>query len=140
MGFAVKLDTNGSQPEVLSSLFESHLIDYIAMDIKSSLSKYPQVTGIACDTGKIRESIDLIVHSGIPYQFRTTVVKEFCSSDDLDDIRCLITRSDHYVLQPFVPSPKMVDLRFNQQSRYSAAEMDLLKARFEETPIPAKLF
>ena len=76
------------------------------MDIKTSLVKYAEVTGIACDTEKIQESIDLIINSGIPYQLRTTLVKEFCSEEDLGDIQPLIEKANHYVLQPFVPSEK----------------------------------
>ena len=133
MDFAVKLDTNGSHPEILSSLIKRHLIDYIAMDVKSSWAKYSRAAGVACDTQKIRESIDLIMASGLPYQLRTTLVKEFCSSDDLHDIQCSIRDADHYVLQPFVPSSKMVDPRFNRQSRYTGAEIETLKARFEKT-------
>jgi pyruvate formate lyase activating enzyme len=132
MGFAVKLDTNGSCPEVLTSLFERKLIDYIAMDIKSSFGKYPQLTGPGFDTDKIRQSIDLIIHSGIPYQFRTTLVKEFCSDADLSDIQDLIKGANHYVLQPFILSPKMIDHDFSQQSQYTHAEMELLKAKFEK--------
>ena len=131
MGFAVKLDTNGSHPEVLSSLLKLNLLDYIAMDIKSSLEKYSQVTGVACDTSKIQESIDLIVKSGIPYQFRTTLVKEFCSKGDLCDMRLLIKEANHYVLQPFIPSPKMIDVRFNHQSQYTSTEIEVLKTKFE---------
>ena len=132
MGFAVKLDTNGSRPEVLSSLLKLNLLDYIAMDIKSSLAKYSQVTGGTCDTAKILESIDLIIKSGIPYQFRTTLVKEFCSEEDLRDIRPLMKGADHYVLQPFIPSRKMIDLRFNHQSQYTSIEVEKLKAKYEK--------
>jgi len=133
MGFAVKLDTNGSHPEVVSSLIGLNLLDYIAMDIKSSLAQYSRVTGVACDTAKIRESIDLIVKSGVSYQLRTTLVKEFCSREDLADIRHLIEKADHYSLQPFVPSQKMVDVRFNDQSQYTPAEIELLKTEFEKS-------
>ena len=132
MGFAVKLDTNGSHPEVVSSLIGLNLLDYIAMDIKSSLAKYSQVTGVDCDTTKIRESIDLIVKSGIPYQLRTTLVKEFCSGEDLSDIQHLIEKADHYFLQPFVPSQKMVDVRFNDQSQYTSTEVEQLKAQYDK--------
>lgn len=134
MGFAVKLDTNGSYPEVLSSLIELNLIDYIAMDVKSSLAKYGQVTGIACDTKKIQESIDVIIKSGIPYQLRTTLVKEFCSDRDLDDIQRLIERANHYVLQPFVLSQKMVDVRWDHQSQYTSAEVELRKTKYDKCP------
>lgn len=131
MGFAVKLDTNGSHPEVLLSLLELNLLDYIAMDIKSSLAKYYQVTGIACDTKKIQESINLIIKSGIPYQLRTTLVKEFCSDEDLNDIQRLVERANHYILQPFVSSQKMIDIRLNHQSQYTSSEMELLKTKYD---------
>jgi pyruvate formate lyase activating enzyme len=131
MAFAVKLDTNGSHPEVLLSLLELHLIDYIAMDIKSSLGQYSRITGITCDTQKIQESIDLIIKSAVPYQFRTTLVKEFCSEQNLCEIRALIKEADHYILQPFVLSPKIIDPRFNQQSQYTSLEIEALKAKFE---------
>jgi pyruvate formate lyase activating enzyme len=131
MGFAVKLDTNGSHPEVLSSLLKLNLLDYIAMDIKSALAKYSQVTGVACDTAKILESIDLIIKSGIPYQFRTTLVKEFCSEENLRDIRLLMKKANHYVLQPLVLSQKMIDVRLNHQSQYTSIEAEKLKAKYD---------
>ena len=77
MGFSLKLDTNGSHPEVLASLFSLKLLDYVAMDIKSSLKNYAKAASIACDTAKIQESIQIIIDSGIPYQFRTTTVKSY---------------------------------------------------------------
>ena len=132
MGFAVKLDTNGSHPEVLLSLFESNLIDYIAMDVKSSLAKYSQVVGTPCETAKIVESIDLIIKSGIPYQLRTTLVKEFCSKEDLCDMQFLVKEADHYLLQPFTPSRKIIDPQFNQQSQYTSTEVEQLKARYDK--------
>ncbi|MBF0503571.1 MAG: anaerobic ribonucleoside-triphosphate reductase activating protein [Candidatus Omnitrophica bacterium] len=135
MGFAVKLDTNGSQPQVLAALIASHLIDYIAMDIKTSVGKYRGLTSMTCPIDKIIESINLIIDSGIPYQFRTTLVKEFCTTEDLTDIQHLLKKANHYVLQTFVPSPKMVDSRFNQQTQYTFAEIELLKARFQKTLI-----
>lgn len=131
MGFAVKLDTNGSHPEVLHSLIELNLIDYMAMDIKSSLARYSQVTGIVCDTTKIQESIQIIINSGIPYQLRTTLVREFCSDEDLGYIQPLIVKANHYVLQPFVFSGKMVDPQFNPQNQYSNSEIELLKAKYD---------
>ena len=132
MGFAVKLDTNGSHPEVLLSLLGLNLLDYIAMDIKSSLSKYNLVTGVVCETTKILESIDLIIKSGIPYQFRTTLVKEFCSKKDLCDMQLLMKQADHYVLQPFIPSRKIIDLQFNHQSQYTSTEVEALKAQYDK--------
>jgi len=132
MGFAVKLDTNGSRPEVLESLIELKLIDYFALDIKTSCKKYPQITGVDCDTAKLRESIHLMISSGIPYQLRTTLVKEFCSEKDLNEIQILIAGAEHYVLQPFVLSPKIINKRFDPQDQYTALEVEALKAKYEK--------
>jgi len=131
MAFAVKLDTNGSHPEVVSSLLELNLLDYIAMDIKSSLAKYCQVTQAACDTTKILETIDLIIKSGIRYQLRTTLVKEFCSREDLCEIQTLVSQANHYILQPFILSQKMVDVRLNHQSQYTSSQVENLKAQYD---------
>jgi pyruvate formate lyase activating enzyme len=135
MDFAVKLDTNGSRPEVLSSLFELKLIDYIAMDVKTSLAKYTQMTGVVFDTTKIRESIDLIINSGIPYQLRTTLVKEFCSKEDLCDIQLLIKKANHYCLQPFVRSQKIVNPRFNLENLFTSTQVELLKAQYDRSQV-----
>jgi len=131
MGFAVKLDTNGSRPDVLRSLIGSNLLDYIAMDIKTSLPKYVKLAGLDCDPTKIKESIDIIIKSGIPYQFRTTLIKEFCSADDLSDIRFLIGKANHYVLQPFVSSGKMVNPQLDYQDQYTDEQVQALKAKYD---------
>lgn len=134
MGFAVKLDTNGSHPEVLLALISSKLLDYIAMDIKTSLVKYAQLTGVACDTLKIQESINLIIKSGIHYQFRTTLVKQFCSDEDMGYMQPLIEKAHHYVLQPFVPAQRMVNPQYNHQDQHTSLEIELLQAKYEKRP------
>lgn len=132
LGFAVKLDTNGSHPEVLSTLFNLKLLDYVAMDIKTSLSKYIQLVGGDCEIQKIKKSISIIINSGIPYQFRTTLIKEFCAENDLKEIGQLIPEANHYVLQPFMRSAKMVDSKFSFQGQYSISELEALKLNFEK--------
>ncbi len=134
LGFSVKLDTNGSRPEVLCDLIGLQLIDYIAMDVKTSLEKYSQVTNCSCDTDKIRESISLIINSGLPYQFRTTLVKEFCRQEDLFEIQKLIGPSSHYVLQPFIFSPKMVGHNLFGRPQYTNVEIEILKTEFNRLP------
>ena len=131
MGFKVKLDTNGSHPDVLRSLIELKLVDYWAMDVKTSLDKYGQLTIAACDTARIRESIRLIIDSGIPYQLRTTLVKGFCSQKDLGEIRLLIGEANNYVLQPFVRSVKMIDPALMDQEQYSSREFECLREEYE---------
>jgi pyruvate formate lyase activating enzyme len=106
MGFAVKLDTNGSQPEVLKEILDNNLIDYIAMDIKAPLDNYKKLTGRILapkDKDKIKESIELISKSGIDHEFRTTVVEALLSPEDMQAIRKLIPARSTYHLQKFCP-------------------------------------
>ncbi|MGE5556992.1 MAG: anaerobic ribonucleoside-triphosphate reductase activating protein [Bacillota bacterium] len=81
MGFAVKLDTNGANPEMLEDLLCENLLDYIAMDVKAPREKYDLVAGIAVSWEKIEQSIELIKASGVDYEFRTTLVKELDERD-----------------------------------------------------------
>lgn len=99
MGFLVKLDSNGSMPEVLARAFKEKLVDYLAMDIKGPLEKYAAITGVKVNLRKIQDSIELIKKSGVPYEFRTT----FCAPDlveaDLKKIAVLLGDSKKYILQ-----------------------------------------
>lgn len=104
MGLLVKLDTNGAFPEILRRLIGEKLIDYIAMDIKGPLDKrYDKAAGVKVDIGKIKESIDIIMHSGVEYEFRTTVVPGIHTEDDIVDIAKSISGAAKLVLQQFVP-------------------------------------
>ena len=103
MGFLVKLDSNGTRPEVIKELLDKKLLDYIAMDIKNSLSCYPKTCGVKnIDEEKIKESIKLIQNSGIDYEFRTTLVKEFHTLDSIKEIGELVKGSKKLYLQQFV--------------------------------------
>jgi len=103
MGFAVKLDTNGSNPEVLKEILENSLVDYIAMDIKAPLSNYKKLTDKASSSEGIQESIDIISKSGIDHEFRTTVVEALLTPEDMQAIRKLIPVRSTYHLQKFYP-------------------------------------
>ena len=90
LGLAIKLDTNGSRPEVLRELLESRLLDYVAMDVKASFDRYEILAGVPIDVQVIRESIAIISEAGIPCQFRTTHVPALLSTDELATIQgCL---------------------------------------------------
>ena len=103
MGFLVKLDTNGTKPEVIKDLLDRNLIDYIAMDIKNSLNMYPCTVGVKkIDEDKIKESIKLIQNSGIDYEFRTTLVSEFHTLESIKEMGELIKGSKKLYLQQFV--------------------------------------
>ena len=109
LGYAVKLDTNGSFPERLSSLIEAELIDKVAMDIKSSPEKYPLTAGVeGFDISPILKSIEILKTSGIDYEFRTTVVKELHSAEDFEGIGKMIEGAKEYYLQAFVDSGDLI--------------------------------
>ena len=110
----VKLDTNGSNPEVLRGLIGSGLVDYVAMDIKTSLSgepvdsagtiKYDLAAGRTVDIDAIEESIELLLEGEIDYEFRTTVVPTIVGRHDVENIARRIAGARRYFLQPFEPS------------------------------------
>ena len=86
-GFLVKLDTNGNHPDVLSRILSEQIVDYVAMDIKNSPSKYGETIGMkGVDLNPIQESISLLLNSSIEYEFRTTVVNEFHEKNDFVEI------------------------------------------------------
>lgn len=111
MGLLVKLDTNGSHPHMIKSLYQEHLIDYVAMDIKSSKEHYAFVSGISgqSDTpltspdflSSIEESVEFLMHSGIAYEFRTTLVKGLHTYDDMSSIAQWIKGARKYYLQSY---------------------------------------
>ncbi len=101
-GFPVKLDTNGLHPDIVKELLDEHLVDYIAMDIKNSPDKYAVTAGVQrVDMARIRETIALLMNSGIRYEFRTTVVKEFHEAEDFPLMGEMIKGAEHYYLQAF---------------------------------------
>ncbi len=101
MRYRIKLDTNGSRPEVIQNLMQKNLLDYIAMDIKAPFSKYPFLAGTDCDLPSIQNSIGMISQSGISHHFRTTFYKKLLSSEDLEIIKAFLPSSSKYVIQPF---------------------------------------
>ncbi|MCQ2454876.1 MAG: anaerobic ribonucleoside-triphosphate reductase activating protein [Clostridia bacterium] len=109
LGFAVKLDTNGTFPDKLKYLVNSKLVDYVAMDIKNSPSKYAITSGLKeFDFSCIKESIDFLLEGNVDFEFRTTVVKEFHQIDDFAEIGKLISGAPKYFLQNFVDSGNLI--------------------------------
>ncbi len=103
LGYAVKLDTNGSRPDVLRRLFDLHLVDYVAMDVKAPLSRYSALAGVSVDLAAIQESIRLIAESGIPHRFRTTWVSALLSSEEQGEIQALVPVGSIHRFQEFRP-------------------------------------
>lgn len=103
LGLKVKLDTNGSNYKMLKELIDEKLIDYIAMDIKNDVSNYELLTGYKkFNYDSVKNTINLIESSNIDYEFRTTVVKEYHSLDNIKNICELISSNSKYYLQNFV--------------------------------------
>ena len=132
-GLLVKLDTNGSFPERLEALLDEGLLDYVAMDIKNSKEKYALTTGTKLYPTEIERSIDIIIEKAPDYEFRTTVVRELHSAQDIADIAKRIKSAKKYFLQSYVDSGDIIAEGF---SAYSASEMlDILENTKKILPI-----
>lgn len=113
MGFKVKLDSNGTNFEVLKKLIAEKLIDYVAMDIKAPIEKYEEVVRMKVDLETIKKSVNLIISSDIESEFRTTIVKSLLSFEDFEKIGELISGAPYYVVQKFVESKAIDEDVFN---------------------------
>lgn len=118
-GFAIKLDTNGSNPEMLEGVLP--LVDYLAMDLKCPLDRYPELVHYA-DVDRIRRSLRLIMDSGKPYEFRTTLVEPYFSTEDIHDMGKTVMGASRYCVQAFVPHDDLPDpaLRLQPRTRPSS--------------------
>lgn len=125
LGYLIKLDTNGLKPEVIKQLYESGLIDYVAMDIKSSLSTYSRACGIATpNVDAIKESIHYIMNCGVDYEFRTTLVKGIHTISDVEDIANTIKGAKAYYLQSYKESDNI--LNNNEYETFDKSELDMM--------------
>lgn len=104
IGYKVKLDTNGSRPDVLGELLSERLLDYIAMDIKNSKEKYHLTSGSDIDISLIEKSVELIKNSGIDHEFRTTAVREHHTEEDIISVARWLGKGEKYYLQQFMDS------------------------------------
>ena len=123
-GFAIKLDTNGSFPEKLESIIENGLCDYVAMDIKNSKEKYPETVGIKkFDISNIEKSVEVLKRGKVPFEFRTTITKNFHTIIDIENIGKWIEGTEKYYLQNFVDSGNLIDSDVEGVSKEEMSEM-----------------
>lgn len=109
LGYEVKLDTNGSNPALLKRLVENHLIDYVAMDIKQCPAKYMDITQCSSlDFSKVEDSVSYLLGNPVPYEFRTTVVKELHQASDFAAIGKWIFGASAYFLQNYKDSQQVI--------------------------------
>ncbi len=123
IGYLVKLDTNGTNPDMLAGLIRDKLIDYIAMDLKAPLARYSEVVGVPVDCKNIEKSVKMIIESGLPYEFRTTVVPGLLGKDDFEAMGRSIQGARKWYLQNFKSDTGLVDNDFREKSGYSSKEM-----------------
>lgn len=127
----VKLDTNGTRPELIEKLLKENLLDYIAMDIKAPLEKYDDVAGVKVDKKKIRKSIEIIKSSGVGYEFRTTVVPKLLSEEDVVKIGQELKGSKKYVIQQFRPLVTL-DPAFQKEKPYPKEKLQEMARKLEQ--------
>jgi pyruvate formate lyase activating enzyme len=132
LGLLVKLDTNGSRPEVLKELFDNHLLDYVAMDIKGPATRYAELAGVHVDVDVIRHSIKLIMERAPDYEFRTTVAPTI-TAKDIEATVELVQGAKRYFLQRFVvPMDKdLVDPSWNNKIALSKNDLQVVWKRIE---------
>ncbi len=128
LGYLLKLDTNGSHPEVVRALIDAKLVDYWAMDIKSSIESYNKAAGVLVDSYAVKMSIEAIKASGVEYEFRTTALKSIVSKSDVQAVRCLIGRDQPYYVRRGNLKSKMLDLAVADRPDYTEEEWVELKA------------
>ncbi len=122
LGFRIKLDTNGSNPDKLIDLVQAGLVDKVAMDVKNSPALYGKTTGIKnLDFSAIEKSRDFLMQGNVEYEFRTTVVKGLHTAESLEDAAKWIAGADAYFLQQFIDSQDLLDGQGLEN--YDAAQM-----------------
>lgn len=121
LGFLVKLDSNGTNPEFLRKVIDEKLVDYIAMDVKSPIDTYHIVAGRPVNKEGIRKSIEILKENKVDYEFRTTIIKCLTSPEDLKKIAKDIKGAKKYYLQKFIPT-KILNPQFKRKTTYTDEE------------------
>jgi pyruvate formate lyase activating enzyme len=123
LGYKVKLDTNGSNPKILKELVKENLVDYVAMDIKAPVYNYDKVCGALVDIEKIKESVEFLKEKSVPYEFRTTVVKELHSKEDIIEIGKWLVGAENYYLQNYQETDKNLSHGFSSMDEAKLMEL-----------------
>ncbi len=124
IGYLIKLDTNGTFPEVIERLCKENLIDYIAMDFKAPRDKYNRLTGIDIEFGKIKKTIKNIMDSGKDYEFRTTMVPDLLTKEDILGMGKEIRGAKKWYLQKFISNIDLIDNSFKEKKPFTDKDMD----------------
>ena len=130
MGFFVKLDTNGSRPDVLKKLIDKKLLDFVAMDIKNYPEKYHKTVGLKADVERVKLSVNLIRNSGLNYEFRTTVVPGIHTEEDFLKIADWISGAKAYYLQEY-REIKILDSKLKKKTKNKKIDLEKIKKSIE---------
>jgi pyruvate formate lyase activating enzyme len=122
LGFLVKLDTNGTNPQMVENLVKEKLVDYIAMDIKNSLDKYDDTVKVKTNLENIKKSVKIIKESGLPYEFRTTIAPGLINKEGIEKIGEFIKGAKLWFLQNFKSDTDLLDEGLEKQASLSAKE------------------
>ncbi|HHE45933.1 MAG TPA: anaerobic ribonucleoside-triphosphate reductase activating protein [Candidatus Moranbacteria bacterium] len=132
IGYAVKLDTNGSRPDVLEKVIHKRIVDFISMDIKSSPQNYAKLAGVKMDMDKINLSISLIMHSPINYEFRTTAVPGMHTEKDFEEIAHWLKGAKKYCLQKY-RDIKILNPRLKKATKGKSLDLEKIKKNIEKS-------
>jgi len=130
-GFLVKLDSNGTRPDVLKKVFDAKLVDFVAMDIKNQLKRYDATTGVKGDAERIKLSVQLIMNSGVPYEFRTTVVPGLHSEKDFEEIAKWIKGARSYYLQEYREG-RILDNNLKKKTKGKKIDLEKIQKKIEK--------
>ncbi|HNW93307.1 MAG TPA: anaerobic ribonucleoside-triphosphate reductase activating protein [bacterium] len=106
-GHRIKLDTNGARPDILRAVLAEHAVDYVAMDVKTSWTRYPEATGMPDAAARVRESFAVLRDSGLPFELRTTVVLGLVAAAELDELIPTLDGAPRWYLQAYRPAPTL---------------------------------
>jgi len=130
MGYLVKLDSNGTHPDMIKQMLDEKTLDFMAMDIKGPLEKYQEIAAYPVDTAAVQRTIELLRHAGIEYEFRTTIVKSQLAPEDFKSIGELVKGAPRFALQRFRQGVTLHPA-FRHETTYSDEEFEELKKIME---------
>ena len=131
LGFLVKLDTNGARPDVLKKIIDARLVNYIAMDIKNQLRNYRKTARTKVDKDRIKLSVDLIRHSRIPYEFRTTAVPGLHTEKDFEEIAKWLKGARAYYIQEYREG-KILSPLLKKKTKGKTLNLEKIKKKIEK--------
>jgi pyruvate formate lyase activating enzyme len=135
IGYKIKLDTNGTNPKMIEKLIHEKLVDYFAMDIKTSFENYEKACGTKTDIEKIKKSVKIIMKSGIDYEFRSTIMPHYYTQKDAQKIAQDLKGAKKYFLQAFneMNGQTLIEPKTANKKKYSKKEALELKKILEKT-------